>query len=858
MSITLSQSAFVVGGGAVISLASAFAVTGSSSNPTYLILAGDDINQYPVSASQATGALTGANGATVPFYSLAGDATQRAVDLVFTYQTTSGRYYNSSYGYFDQMSYIASASTDDLINFSLFGTDDPSLRHSGALDPATLANNLPQDFLGSATFFTSVTTAVPSVATPASLAAVAASFIGQVWNDNGCWGEAAAIAAKAGVGLPIAAGFSGLAGQKMGEWTVAFDGVTGQTGDWRSMVRQGDVIGLVDSDGVTGHITTCVAGGGANALLVDDAYFVNSTGAITNPAGDGSANDIIVTPLLAGGEFTGVATASVVIYRLDTPVVADLVSAAVLAPGATLALSTLFSAASPDGHAITEWQVYNIDNGNDFLLGGSPQTAHGAAAALSIASLAALSFGAGAAIGTDALEIRAYNGSYWGDWQALDVTVSAAGAQALPSLPSGDPAITAFIAAQNAATRGSAGVALLNNGIAGGGGDSVIGEMSATLTGGVNAMVLDGDIGAFSWQIDATGALTLFDGNTGGTTSVSGITDLLFDGALQNQNGSYAHLLLILNGPDSEVARFYQAALGRVPDLPGMEYWIDQMAGGLSLTAAAQDFFASPEFTQRFGAAGTLSDDSYITLLYQNVLQRTPAASELAYYATALGSGESRLTLFFDFASSQELINNLSPAKGGWLVDTALGGNASSDFLMSAGTVISQAATDNYLDTSLISPQSVNVGQVIAAGGIALTEISATSFSITVTSAGPGFTLLMSAADRAASLSVSGAILYSGSGGGDRITLNGSAANDTLVLAGGGNVVAFAANATGSATLSGFAPGSDHIDLTAFKFSSYAALLADATVSGGTLQIHQGPTILLTGLSTPVAADFLL
>ena len=67
------------------------------------------------------------------------------------------------------------------------------------------------------------------------------------------------------------------------------------------------------------------------------------------------------------------------------------------------------------------------------VLSGVAYQSHSAATALTATSLLALSLLAGSAATVDTLDVRAYNGSYWGDWTALGVTVVAsAGAIALP------------------------------------------------------------------------------------------------------------------------------------------------------------------------------------------------------------------------------------------------------------------------------------------------------------------------------------------------------------------------------------------------------------------------------------------
>lgn len=857
MGVSLTESAFVVSGGAAIPLASLFSTNAAGPSPTYLILTGVDIDDYPASASQATGSLTGANGAPLPVFTVSGDSSQRAIEAVFTYQPASGRYYSATFGYFDALTYTASASTDDLMSLSVFTTNDQILAANTKWDPASLYAKAPQDFIGSATLFTDpgYKVVIPSNnPTPASLAGVASGFIGQIWNDKGCWSEAAAIAAEAGAGLPITAAYTGLQGQNQDEWVVVFDGVTGQTGNWQALVRQGDVVSLIESDGVTGHTATCLAGAGATALLVDNADFLGgSNGTIVNAAADGGSNDIIVTPLLASSEFNAVNQSSVVIYRLDAPLVTDLVDAAVINSAAGVALTGLFAASSPDGHAITEWQVYYVNASDSLSVNGSAISALGAQHAIQLASLSGVSLLAGAGSTSDTIELRAFNGSYWGDWQGLDVY---AGGTAQPSNASSDAALVSFVASQNEAIRGSAGVGLLNNGMVANG-DSVIGEISATLGAGINAVVLDDDMGVYSWNIDNSGQLSLFNGDSGKSVTISGATDILFDGAAQNSDGSFAHLLLVLNGADSEIARFYEAALGRVPDLAGLEYYIHEVNNGLTMSQAAQDFFASPEFTARFGSAASLTDGAYVSLLYQNVLGRTPATSELAFYENALSSSESRLSLFFDFANSQEFINRLNATNGGWLVDTALGGAATSHDLIAAQTVIAQAVTDNYLDTHLIYVGSLIDGQGYNSVGLSITR-SGQDVSVTVNRAASGFTLLMSPTDKVANIAVSGATVYADSKGGDQINLVKGASGEQLILAGGGNDVAFASGVSGSATLIGFQPGSDHIDLTAFKFGSYANLLAESSVTGGMIAIAHGPIITLSGVGTLAAGDFLI
>ena len=90
---------------------------------------------------------------------------------------------------------------------------------------------------------------------------------------------------------------------------------------------------------------------------------------------------------------------------------------------------------------------------------------------------------------------------------------------------------------------------------------------------------------------------------------------------------------LDVNGVGGQAFRLYQAAFDRVPDLPGLGFWIKYMDLGLSVNGAAEQFMASPEFKTMY--QGT-DDTAYITKLYSNVLHRAPEQSGLGFWINAL------------------------------------------------------------------------------------------------------------------------------------------------------------------------------------------------------------------------------
>lgn len=87
------------------------------------------------------------------------------------------------------------------------------------------------------------------------------------------------------------------------------------------------------------------------------------------------------------------------------------------------------------------------------------------------------------------------------------------------------------------------------------------------------------------------------------------------------------------------IARMYDAALDRNPDLAGLRTWRAEMANGLTELQLAQAFMTSQEFQTRFGA---LNNQQYVEMLYQTALGRVGDAQGVADWTARLNSGTSR------------------------------------------------------------------------------------------------------------------------------------------------------------------------------------------------------------------------
>jgi hypothetical protein len=112
-------------------------------------------------------------------------------------------------------------------------------------------------------------------------------------------------------------------------------------------------------------------------------------------------------------------------------------------------------------------------------------------------------------------------------------------------------------------------------------------------------------------------------------------------------------LAVDINGNAGQVYRLYQAAFDRKPDTGGLGVWINQMDNGKSLEWVSAQFQTSQEFQLKYGS--NVSTDQFVTLLYQNVLHRSPDSGGLSAWKGALDAGaQSRAQVLAGFSDSTE------------------------------------------------------------------------------------------------------------------------------------------------------------------------------------------------------------
>jgi hypothetical protein len=94
----------------------------------------------------------------------------------------------------------------------------------------------------------------------------------------------------------------------------------------------------------------------------------------------------------------------------------------------------------------------------------------------------------------------------------------------------------------------------------------------------------------------------------------------------------------------------YEQYLGRAPDAAGLDYWTTHLQQGLSDEQLAASLLTSGEYLAAQGGAG----QDWVTNLYQNLLSRTAAATEVSSWLSQLAAGASSYQVALQIATSPE------------------------------------------------------------------------------------------------------------------------------------------------------------------------------------------------------------
>lgn len=188
-----------------------------------------------------------------------------------------------------------------------------------------------------------------------------------------------------------------------------------------------------------------------------------------------------------------------------------------------------------------------------------------------------------------------------------------------------------------------------------GGNDTIVASaLDDTIDGGLglDTAVLMGTSAQYSISMGQSSSIVVDNINDrDGTDSLINIERLQFIDT---------NIALDIDGTAGKAYRIYEAVLGRAPDLEGLGYWINDMDNGVSLTTIAAGFIASKEFKDKYGT--NPSFDTYVNLLYQNILGRAPDAEGLNYWVTNMQNGiDTPAAVLASFSEGFENKANVAP-----------------------------------------------------------------------------------------------------------------------------------------------------------------------------------------------------
>jgi len=107
-------------------------------------------------------------------------------------------------------------------------------------------------------------------------------------------------------------------------------------------------------------------------------------------------------------------------------------------------------------------------------------------------------------------------------------------------------------------------------------------------------------------------------------------------------------------GVIAPVVRLYLGGFGRLPDEPGLRYWLGVAVAATPAAAIAHSFASGDEFQQRYGG---LDDAAFVDALYRSIFGRAPDPAGHAYWTDQLTSGRmERGLVLLGLTSSPEYV----------------------------------------------------------------------------------------------------------------------------------------------------------------------------------------------------------
>ncbi|NEX64563.1 DUF4214 domain-containing protein [Noviherbaspirillum galbum] len=165
--------------------------------------------------------------------------------------------------------------------------------------------------------------------------------------------------------------------------------------------------------------------------------------------------------------------------------------------------------------------------------------------------------------------------------------------------------------------------------------------------GGIDSAVYAGNRSQFAVTKTDAGYIVVDNTGVEGTDTLTNVERLIF---------ADAAIALDTSNNAGQTYRLYQAAFNRKPDVAGIGWQLKAMDAGTPLLQMAKNFMASAEFQSLYGA--NPSTFQFVTLLYNNVLHRSPQQFETDFWMNIIDKGvpikQTTAEVLMNFSESAE------------------------------------------------------------------------------------------------------------------------------------------------------------------------------------------------------------
>lgn len=121
------------------------------------------------------------------------------------------------------------------------------------------------------------------------------------------------------------------------------------------------------------------------------------------------------------------------------------------------------------------------------------------------------------------------------------------------------------------------------------------------------------------------------------------------------------------NANEAIVGRLYEVLFDREADVPGLEYWLDALESGMSISGIANSFVESQEFQD---ANASVSNEAFLANLYQGMAGREADQAGLEFWLTQMEENNfSKADVAVSFAQSAEAIELMGIDGNQYIID---------------------------------------------------------------------------------------------------------------------------------------------------------------------------------------------